>query len=210
MAIAGEPVNVALTFDDGYAEHYEIARTLYRRRISATFFLVTGLREWNKKPLLTQQPNLIRKMKEMKHEIGSHTRSHIDLRTTPDSRVHDELKESKNYLEEVLGQQVEGFAYPFGHYDERITRIASSHYKYARTARRVERPNRYELPIRNCGLSLRTCSLLMTWTLLKSRGSAIILLHSTNKLSVLTWIQYMSFFRVHFVTLSELVEAEYD
>lgn len=210
MAIGNGSLNVALTFDDGYAEHYEIARILHRRKIRATFFLITGLWEWNKKPLLTLQPNLIRKMHEMNHEIGSHTRSHIDLRRAADSRVHGELKGSKSYLEDLLGQEVEGFAYPFGSYDGRITRIASSHYMYARTAGRVGRPNRYELPIRNCGLSLRRCSLIMTWNMLRGRGFAIIALHSTNKLSVLTWIQYMSLFRVHFVTLSELVEAEYD
>lgn len=209
MGVSDKPLKVALTFDDGYAEHYEIARTLYRRQIRATFFLITGLKEWKEKRLLTLQPNLIREMHEMNHEIASHTQSHIDLRTVADEKVHSELRESKAYLEELLGQQVEGFAYPFGKYNGRVAQIVSKHYMYARTAGIVEKPNRYELPIKNPGLSLRKCSLLMTGKMIRGHGFAIILLHLTNNLSIITWIHYMRLFRVHFVTLSELVDTEY-
>ena len=94
MGVANQPLNVALTFDDGYVEHYDIARALHRRQIGATFFLITGLREWKDKPLLTLQPNLIREIHEMNHEIASHTQSHIDLRTVTDEKVHSELSHS--------------------------------------------------------------------------------------------------------------------
>jgi peptidoglycan/xylan/chitin deacetylase (PgdA/CDA1 family) len=210
MGIANDRLNVALTFDDGYAEHYDIARTLHRRQIRATFFLITGLREWKNKTLLTLRPKLIRKMQEMNHEIASHTQSHLNLQTLTDEKVHSELQESKIYLEKLLDQEVEGFSYPFGKYDERISQIVASHYTYARAAGKVANPNRYELPTRNPGLSLRKCSLLMTGNMVRGRGFAILLLHSTNNLSVITWIQYMKLFRIHFVTLSELVEARYN
>ena len=204
-----ERLMVALSFDDGYLEHYRAAQLLYNRHIRATFFLITGLSHWNKKPLLTLHPKLIQRMRKMNHEIASHTQTHPDLKRLSVDQVRHELHTSKDYLQNLLNERVGGFAYPYGKYDERISRIASSYYGYARTAREVDKPTRYELPIRGPGSSLRMCSLLMTKNMVRGKGFAIILIHSTNDLSLSVWVEYMKMFRVHFVTLSELVATLY-
>ena len=202
-----ERLMVALSFDDGYLEHYKAAQLLYKRHIRATFFLITGLSHWNNKPLLTLYPKLIQRMRKMDHEIASHTQTHPNLQCLSVDQVRHELHTSKDYLQNLLNEQVEGFAYPYGKYDEHISRIVSSYYGYARTAREVEKLTRYELPIRSPGSSLRMCSLQLTKSMIRGKGFAIVLIHSTNDLSLNVWVEYMKMFRVHFVTLSELVAA---
>jgi peptidoglycan/xylan/chitin deacetylase (PgdA/CDA1 family) len=199
--------SVALSFDDGYLDHYQIAELLYRRGVRATFFLITGMKYWNNKPLLTHQPQLIRNMRKMKHEIASHTHSHPNLQCITREQVGHELRSSKQYLENLLNEPVGGFAYPYGKYDMRICRTASDYYGYARTAGEPQNPNLYEVPIRSPGSSLRACSLEMTKDMLRSGGFAIVLLHATNTRSVRVWIEYMKLFRVHFTTVSEIVDA---
>jgi len=205
----GEPLRVALSFDDGYLDHYKMAQLLHKIRIKATFFLITGRTRWNKKPLLTLRPQLIRRMRRMNHEIASHTHSHPNLQRTAPEQVRYELRSSKEYLESLLDEHVDGLAYPYGKYDKSISEITSQYYGYARTAGEFESPSRYAIPIRNPGSSLRMCSLRLTKNMIRGGGFAIILLHSTNSLSLKVWIEYMRMFRVRFVTISEIVEAQY-
>ncbi|MBS1952677.1 MAG: polysaccharide deacetylase family protein [Cyanobacteria bacterium SZAS-4] len=47
-------------------------------------------------------------------EIGSHTVDHPVLSTLSATAQETELRESKNYLESLLGHEVKGFAYPYG------------------------------------------------------------------------------------------------
>jgi len=203
----GERFTVALSFDDGYLDHYKLAEFLYKHHIKATFFLITGLSYWNRKPLLTLRPSLIQRMREMNHEIASHTQTHPNLQSLSVEQVRHELYTSKQYLQNLLNEEVEGFAYPYGKYDQSTCRIASNYYDYARTARELGWHNPYELPIRSPGLSLRKCCLLMTGSMIRARGSAIILLHSTTIMSLGAWIEYMRMFHVHFATVSEIVAA---
>jgi peptidoglycan/xylan/chitin deacetylase (PgdA/CDA1 family) len=57
-------------------------------------------------------------------EIGSHTRSHPDLRTLDDEALRDELEGSKLDCEENLGMECTSLAYPYGHVDQRVARAA--------------------------------------------------------------------------------------
>lgn len=47
-------------------------------------------------------------------EVGSHTREHPVLSALPIAAQRDEIQESKIHLEEILGQPVISFAYPYG------------------------------------------------------------------------------------------------
>src|SRR3954469_15888737 len=49
-------------------------------------------------------------------EIGSHTVRHADLAHADREHALRELAESKHLLEEIIGQPVKSFAYPYGHY----------------------------------------------------------------------------------------------
>jgi len=47
-------------------------------------------------------------------EIGAHTVNHPSLSALPAASQRDEIRQSKNRLEEILGRPVTSFAYPFG------------------------------------------------------------------------------------------------
>ncbi len=55
---------------------------------------------------------------------GSHTLTHINLRTTPAADKRIELAESRRLLQAQTGQPVTSFAYPFGIYDEEDVALA--------------------------------------------------------------------------------------
>jgi hypothetical protein len=52
-------------------------------------------------------------------EIGSHTVNHVRLTEADDARLTQELADSRATLEDLLGQTVDSFAYPYGAWDTR-------------------------------------------------------------------------------------------
>jgi peptidoglycan/xylan/chitin deacetylase (PgdA/CDA1 family) len=124
-------MKVALTFDDGYMEHLKIARFLARRGIRATFFVITGLRMFMGRELLS--PSEVKEIASLGHEIGSHTVTHIDMTHTPEDVMLKELVESKKFLSELLGCEVNSFAYPYGPHSDTAARLAKQIYRVVRT-----------------------------------------------------------------------------
>ena len=124
---------IALSFDDGYREHLKVARELATMGIRATFFVITHLRYWMGKPLLSHDE--IAEIAEMGHEIGSHTCAHPDLTELPRDKLEWELKTSKRYLEDITGKEVLGLAYPFGKFNDRVVTVTKKYYYYARALR---------------------------------------------------------------------------
>jgi peptidoglycan/xylan/chitin deacetylase (PgdA/CDA1 family) len=123
-------MNVVLTFDDGYREQLKIARFLANKGIKATFFVITGLREYMGKELL--KPEEIKEIASLGHEIGSHTVTHIDMSKTPRDVMLEELVESKKALGELLGEEVVSFAYPYGPHSAEAAELAKRVYKVVR------------------------------------------------------------------------------
>jgi peptidoglycan-N-acetylglucosamine deacetylase len=71
----------------------------------ATFFVVGYFAE--------KFPELIKKIHDQGHEIGSHTFSHIDLRKYNKLEIELDLKKSISVLESLTGEKVLGFRAPF-------------------------------------------------------------------------------------------------
>lgn len=138
------PANgVVVTFDDGFANFYECAYpVLMRHKFTATVFLVSGhmggRNDWEAPlPQLGSRPILSwRQASEMSGagiEIGSHTKSHPDLRRLPVEKIEDEIKSSKAEIEHHTGGTVESFAYPFGNFNRETLEIVKRHYRAACT-----------------------------------------------------------------------------
>lgn len=76
----------------------------------------------------------INEMKQGSVSFGSHTKTHPNLCLLNDDEVLDELIGSKKNIEQKLGVEIDGFAYPFGIFDKRIrSLVKKAGYKYART-----------------------------------------------------------------------------
>jgi peptidoglycan/xylan/chitin deacetylase (PgdA/CDA1 family) len=116
--------NVVLTFDDGFRNFYDEAMpVLEKHGFTATAFIVSdyiGRRnDWEVPPaglgvrdLLTWQQ--VVELAENGIEIGSHTRTHPDLRRLSETETEREIAGSRMSIEDHVGQQVVSFAYPFG------------------------------------------------------------------------------------------------
>ena len=56
--------------------------------------------------------------------LGAHTVSHANLPVLTESEVRNELLESKKWLEERTSRYIDWLAYPYGHYDDMVARVA--------------------------------------------------------------------------------------
>ncbi|MBI4521600.1 MAG: polysaccharide deacetylase family protein [Gemmatimonadetes bacterium] len=113
------PRPLVLTFDDGYRSFLTDAfPILADLGFHATVFVVAGhvggYSAWPfRVPILDAH-----ELRELAHsgiEIGSHGMTHRSLRDLTESERVFELAESKRLLEEIVGNPVESFAFPYGH-----------------------------------------------------------------------------------------------
>ena len=110
--------SVLLTFDDGYAGHFElVAPLLLRHRFTGTFFISSGL--IGRPGYLTWEQ--LRKLVFLGMEIGSHGVSHRSLAGLSRAELEEELSGSKRRLEEELGVPVRAIAAPGGSWNRAVS-----------------------------------------------------------------------------------------
>ena len=79
-------------------------------------------------------------------EIGSHGLRHSSLPSLSRTALVSEITDSRRILQEVSGQDVLGFCYPYGHLDERaVTAAQAAGYDYACAVWATEFAGRYAL-----------------------------------------------------------------
>ena len=105
------PGRVALTFDDGTADHLRIGEELARRGMPGVFFIPAGQVD---RPGHLSMPQL-RELSALRHRVGSHGFSHVPLDDEmPPEVVTREVRDSKKLLEDGVGTAVVYFAPPGG------------------------------------------------------------------------------------------------
>ena len=136
---------VALTFDDGIANICTGAEpVLAHHGMSATVFVVTRRvgqdNHWTGRsrhrvpefPLLSW-PDLERVVTRG-WTVGSHSRTHPDLRECSEQQLADEVEGSADDLAAALGGRPRWFAYPYGRSNQRVVERTAACYEGACTA----------------------------------------------------------------------------
>lgn len=116
---------VGLTFDDGYVNQLNYAvPELQRHGFTATMFIISGLlgktNQWEIQGAPVWQlmsAEQVAQVAAAGMEIGSHTVTHPKLGGIEGERLRAEVAESRSSLAELLGQPIQGFAYPYGSMD---------------------------------------------------------------------------------------------
>ncbi len=126
-------LNVLISFDDGFINNAEaVTPLLTAAGLSAIFFVIVDCLAEGAVPGF-QQARLgpdedptpyrtvtvadIRAMRAAGMAIGSHSLGHTDMREKDDAALLDDARQSRARLEEVLGETVGCFAFPWGHHN---------------------------------------------------------------------------------------------
>ena len=108
---------VVITFDDGYLDFYRNAFPILKRYgATATVFLPTGYIGISRS-LFHGRPCLVRdEVRELSQNgisFGSHSHSHGELKNLSRKGMEDELRISKEIIENMTGMPVDSFSYPY-------------------------------------------------------------------------------------------------
>ena len=153
---------IGLTFDDGYRDNFEWAAPIMEKYgFRATIFCVTARlgqkSAWAEDPrwaghlLMTSAE--ARELSRWGFEIGAHSRTHPDLTTLSGECLKDEVAGSRQELEDLLGEPVETFCYPYGIYNTHtMEAVHQAGFLAARSTRRMcpgRHEYRFDLPARS-------------------------------------------------------------
>ena len=119
---------ILLTFDDGYVGHYDHVFPLMQTYgFPAMFSIFTAKVDGD---IVGRSTVTWEHLEEMAAsplvEILAHSVTHPrDLTQLSDGELLQEVVESKRILEAKLGQTIEYFTYPEGHYDQRVAEVVA-------------------------------------------------------------------------------------
>jgi peptidoglycan/xylan/chitin deacetylase (PgdA/CDA1 family) len=115
---------VGLTFDDGYTDFLGSAvPVLSRHGMTATLYVVAGRlggqNGWDDGPRVDLlDADGVRAVAATGHEVGSHTLTHVRLAGADAATLEREVAGSRAVLQDVLQDEVPGFCYPWGVFDD--------------------------------------------------------------------------------------------
>jgi len=112
--ICMDKIIITTSWDDGPADNLRLTELLNKYNLKATFYLA--------KNHIGKAENEIKEIAKTQ-EIGAHTLTHPSLTEISLSKAEEEIKGSKDYLENLLSREVKMFSYPRGLYNEEIKEL---------------------------------------------------------------------------------------
>lgn len=105
---------VAITFDDGpaYSKTETLLTEFEKRNVRASFFLLGEN--------ASKQEELVKKMYDYGHTIGSHTYDHKNLKKLDDEQLKYEIDYTNEILSGIIGEEIKFLRPPYGSYDQNI------------------------------------------------------------------------------------------
>lgn len=105
------------SWDDGHRLDIKLSFLLKKYNIPAIFFISNNCPKVGERRMTENE--IIDLSKDF--EIGGHTTNHYpDLKILPEHLLFQELKENKDWLEELIGKKVTKFCYPRGRYNQQV------------------------------------------------------------------------------------------
>jgi peptidoglycan/xylan/chitin deacetylase (PgdA/CDA1 family) len=129
---------VVMAFDDGHITTLRAAEMLAAIGGTASAFIMTHAAQSNY--IAYMGPAELRQLSAV-FDIGSHSVTHAPLTRLPDPQLHCELRDSKLWLEDVLGNPVSTFSCPGGYINRRV-RDAAHEAGYNLIGTSIPKPNR--------------------------------------------------------------------
>lgn len=120
---------VSLTLDDGYRDNYEIAYPIFKKyNIPFCIYLlqceIIGDKQGHY-PMLTEK-QIVMLDKNPLCTIGGHTYSHPHLGCLGKNEQYNEIVKCKEWIENLLGHDIEDYSYPFGSYNNDTIEVLKS------------------------------------------------------------------------------------
>ena len=147
----GKRKALTLSYDDGTIHDRKLVQMMNRYGIRGTFNLNSGLFSQKEQKVIngieTDRSKIdAEEVKDLYrgHEVASHTVNHPSLTAIPSNMGAAEVIKDRKNLEELTGELVRGFAYPYGTYNDTVEEVLSAcGIEYART---VVSTDSFELP----------------------------------------------------------------
>ncbi len=122
-------VLIAFSWDDGAVEDLKLMDLSLKYKIPGLFFIPVTNTERN---VLSGEN--IKKIDSSGFEIGAHTYSHKYLSKLSLNEAQLEIVSGKEYLEQLLGKEVNHFCFPGGKYNSELVNITRRYFSSSRTA----------------------------------------------------------------------------
>ena len=111
--LPGKPVMI--TFDDTRLEHFTVAAAeLNKYGFKGVFFIMTV--SLNRPGYMSKEQ--VKQLSDEGHVVGLHTWNHKNVKTYTDEDWQTQIEKPKKVLEQIVGEPVDYFAYPFGLWDK--------------------------------------------------------------------------------------------
>jgi hypothetical protein len=159
LIIFGTEMNKQMTvvqcWDDGVTTDIPLIEILKHHGALATFNLNIGLHKKKRQPGWEHKGTKVQRLAlpELREvydgfTIANHSMTHPRLEQISISSARRDIAEGRKRLQQLFQQPVEGFAYPFGTYNEEvIMAVRETGHLYGRTARSVDSPFPPENPM---------------------------------------------------------------
>jgi len=142
------PVTVVQCWDDGVTTDERLVDILRRHNALASFNLCAGLHDRKRTFGWVHRGTEVwrlgtEEMKTLYHgfTIASHSLTHPWLDRIDSGSARREITEGRLRLQDLFGQPVHGFAYPFGSYSQAVMNLVrEAGHVYARTSESTGRP----------------------------------------------------------------------
>lgn len=124
---------VVLTFDDGCEKFYDITFPILDEfKFPSNIYPIAGFlgkyaiikgKEYSHLKILSR--SMLLELSQLGVEIGAHSMNHFKLTQIDNKEAFNQVKESKDILEQILGNKIDSFSYPHGDFNNDVIEIVS-------------------------------------------------------------------------------------